>query len=125
MAETSRLPAREANVVNINVRTKGKVSILDLNGPLKLGEPEQTFAQKVQELLRGGTQNLVINLTDVPDMDSSGIGALVRAFNIVKQQGGKCRLYGAPKRVLQTLKLVRLDTLLGVVDNEAAALEGF
>lgn len=111
--------------MHIRIRTKGNVSILDLNGPLKLGEAEQAFRQHVQELLSSGTKNLAVNLTGVPEMDSSGIGALVRTFSSVKQQGGKCRFFGAPKRVLQTLKMVRLDSVLDLVEDEATALEGF
>jgi len=111
--------------VNIRIRTKGNVSILDLNGPLKLGEPEQSFRQQVQDLLASGARNLAINLGGVPEMDSSGIGALVRTFTSVKQQGGKCRFFGAPKRVLQTLRMVRLDSVLELVEDEATALEGF
>lgn len=111
--------------MDIRIRPKGNVSILDLTGPLKLGEPEQAFRQQVEELLSGGTKNLAVNLAGVPEMDSSGIGALVRAFNTVRQQGGKCRFFGAPKRVLQTLKMVRLDSVLDLVEDEATALEGF
>ncbi|MFQ5926302.1 MAG: STAS domain-containing protein [Terriglobia bacterium] len=111
--------------MDIRIRSKGNVSILDLNGPLKLGEPEQTYRQQVQELLEGGTKNLAINLAGVPDMDSSGMGALIRTLSTIKQQGGKCRFFGATKRVLQTLKMVRLDSVLELVADEATALEGF
>ena len=111
--------------MQIHLRTKGNVSILDLNGPLKLGEPEQAFRQQVEGLLDGGTKRLAVNLAGVPEMYSSGIGALVRAFTTVKQQGGKCRFFGPTKRVLQTLKMVRLDSVLDLVEDEATALEGF
>ena len=111
--------------MHIRIRTKGNISIVDLNGPLKLGEPEQIFRKQIEELLGAGTRNLAINLAGVPEMDSSGIGALVRTFSTVKQQGGKCRFFGAPKRVVQTLKMVRLDSVLDLVEDEATALEGF
>src|SRR3989304_1950041 len=51
-------------------------------------------------------------------MDSSGIGALVRAFSALKQGGGKCKFFAAPKRVKQTLKQVRLDTALDLAAGE-------
>lgn len=111
--------------MRIHIRTQGNVSILDLKGPLKLGEPEQTYRERVQELLEGGAKHFLVNLTGVPEMDSSGIGALVRGFSRIKQEGGKCRFFGANQRVLQTLKLVRLDTVLELSEDEATALEGF
>ncbi|MGH9789428.1 MAG: STAS domain-containing protein, partial [Candidatus Acidiferrales bacterium] len=57
-----------------------------------------------------------------PELDSSGIGALVRAYTSVKNAGGKCRFFAATKRIKQTLRMVRLDSVLDMVDNEAAAL---
>ncbi|MDA2913588.1 STAS domain-containing protein [Acidobacteriia bacterium AH_259_A11_L15] len=90
-----------------------------------MGEAVDAFRDQVEEVIGGGTKNLAFNLAGVPDMDSSGIGILVRAFSTLKQAGGKCKLFGAPKRVLQTLKMVRLDTVLDLVENEEAALASF
>ena len=111
--------------MTINVRKAGKATILDLNGPLKMGDAEQAFRDQVQELMDAGTKHLAINLAGVPEMDSSGIGALVRAFSSFKQAGGKCRFFAPPKRVKQTLKMVRVDTVLDLVEDEASALAGF
>ena len=110
--------------MTIKVRKTGTAAILDLKGPLKMGEPEQAFREQVQQLLEGGTKNLAINLAEVPEMDSSGIGALVRGYTSVKHGGGKCRFFGASKRIKQTLRMVRLDSVLELVEDEAAALSG-
>ncbi|MBI4467397.1 MAG: STAS domain-containing protein, partial [Acidobacteria bacterium] len=108
--------------MTINLRKTGKATILDLAGPLKMGEAVEAFREKVEELMESGTKNLAINLAGVPEMDSSGIGALVRAFSAIKQGGGKCKFFAPPKRVKQTLKMVRLDTVLDLAENEEAAL---
>ncbi|MDA2913747.1 MAG: STAS domain-containing protein [Candidatus Acidoferrales bacterium] len=111
--------------MKINVRKTPKATILDLQGPLKMGEAVDTFRDQTEELLGAGTKNLAINLAGVPEMDSSGIGILVRVFTTLKQSGGKCKVFGAPKRVMQALKMVRLDTVLDLAANEEAALAGF
>ena len=111
--------------MEISVRKAGSVTILDLKGPLKMGEAEQAFRDSVEELTDSGTRNLAVNLAGVPEMDSSGIGALVRAYTSIKKAGGKCRFFAPPKRVKQTLKIVRLDTVLELLDDEPAALAGF
>jgi anti-sigma B factor antagonist len=108
--------------VDIKVRKAGKATILDLNGPLKMGEAVEAFREQVEELMGGGARNIAINLAGVPEMDSSGIGALVRAYTSLKNSGGKCRFFGATKRIKQTLRMVRLDSVLEMVDDEAAAL---
>lgn len=111
--------------MTINVRKAGKATILDLSGPLKMGDAEQAFREQVEQLMGTGAKHLAVNLAGVPEMDSSGIGALVRAFSAVKQAGGKCKFFAAPKRVKQTLRMVRLDTVLDLAEDEASALAGF
>jgi anti-sigma B factor antagonist len=106
----------------ISVRKAGSITILDLNGALKLGDSEQEFRQQIQQQIDSGAKILAINLAGVPEMDSSGVGSLVRAFTQVKKAGGRCTFFAATKRVMQLLKMVRLDTVLDIVDDEAAAL---
>lgn len=108
--------------VNIRIRKAGQATILDLEGALKLGESEETFRNKIQELVDSGSTHLAVNLGGVPEMDSSGIGSLVRAFTTLKKAGGKCTFFAPQKRVLMLLKMVRLDTVLDLVEDEASAL---
>jgi anti-sigma B factor antagonist len=108
--------------VNIRIRKAGPATILDLEGPLKLGKDEEAFRSQIQELVDGGSLHVAINLAGVSDLDSSGIGSLVRSFTLMKRAGGKCTYFAASKRVLMLLKMVRLDTVLDLVEDEATAL---
>lgn len=110
--------------MTIDVRQTENAAILNLKGALKMGESEQAFRDAVSELLEGGTKNLAVNLAGVTEMDSSGVGALMRAYTSTKRVGGKCRFFAAPKRIMQLLKMVRLDTVLELTDDEASALAG-
>ncbi len=111
--------------MTINLRKAGDVAILDLKGPLKMGEAEESFRGQVLSLLESGARQIAVNLAGVPEVDSSGIGSLVRVFTSAKAAGGKCLFFGAPKRVRQTLRMVRLDSVLEPLDDEAAALARF
>jgi anti-sigma B factor antagonist len=106
----------------IAVRKAGTITILNLTGALKLGESEQEFRQQIQKLMDEGTKQIAINLAGVPEMDSSGVGALVRTFTQVKKSGGRCTFFAPTKRVMQLLKMVRLDTVLDIAEDEATAL---
>lgn len=106
----------------ITVRKAGSITILNLNGALKLGESEQGFRQQVQQQIDDGSKHLAINLAGVPEMDSSGVGSLVRAFTNVKKSGGRCVFFAPTKRVLQLLKMVRLDTVLDIAEDESTVL---
>lgn len=108
--------------MKITIRKAGPATILDLSGSLKLGEAEQTFRNQVQELLDAGSIHIAVNMSGVTDIDSSGIGALVRAFTIIKRAGGKCTFFAPNKRVVMLLKMVRLDNVLDLAEDEASAL---
>ena len=111
--------------MTINVRTVDQVTILDLNGSFKAGEADLAFRNSVGEVLSAGVTNLAINLAGVSFLDSSGIGSVVRTFLTLKEKGGEFRLFGASKQVALTLRMVRLDKVLGVTEDETAALAIF
>ena len=111
--------------VTIQVRQAGSGTILDLNGVLRNGQPVKLFADTLQQVRAAGTKNLAINLAAVPDMDSSGVGALVRAHTTARNAQGKCRFSSPSPAVAKELKIVRLDSVFEMADNEAAALAGF
>lgn len=108
--------------MKLSIRSAGSSTILDLDGPLLLGAPQQDLRRAVDELIGNGVKRLVINLTGVSYMDSSGIGELVRTFTGLRKAGGRCVFYGVNKQVLMLLKMVRLDTVLKIVEDETAAL---
>jgi anti-sigma B factor antagonist len=108
--------------VTIRVRTAGPATILDVDGPLKLGPSQEEFRDQVQKLIDAGSMHVAVNLAGVTDLDSSGIGVLVRAFTTLKRAGGKCTFFSPNKRVQMLLKMVRLDSVLDLVDDEATAL---
>jgi anti-sigma B factor antagonist len=119
---SDRFAKRSEDYVKISIRKAGRATILDLEGPLKLGEAEESFRNQVQQLVDAGSTHVAVNLAGVTELDSSGIGALVRAFTTLKRAGGKCTYFAPSKRVMMLLKMVRLDTILDLADDEATAL---
>ena len=108
--------------MKIRMRTAGTATILDLEGALKLGPAQEEFRDQVQKLLDAGSTHVAVNLAGVTDLDSSGIGAMVRAFTSLKRAGGSCTFFSPSKRVLMLLKMVRLDGVLSLAEDEATAL---
>ena len=111
--------------MTINIRTVEQASILDLNGSFKAGEADKAFRNAVGNALSNGATKLAINLGGVPFLDSSGVGSLVHTFSTLKEKGGEFRVFGATKQVAQVLRMVRLDEVLGLAEDEAAALASF
>jgi anti-sigma B factor antagonist len=110
--------------LDINIRKTDSATILDLDGPFVMADAPN-FKARVREALDSGARQLAFNLSQVSYLDSSGIGAIVGAFSAVKGAGGQCRFYAPSAQVLKVLKLVRLDTVLDLRPDEAAALASF
>ncbi len=108
--------------VDIQVRKVKNVTILDLGGALVVGDPERDLRDRMNEAVGAGALRVAVNLADVPYMDSSGIGAMIRISNSLRLAGGKCQFYAATKKVRQLLKMVRLDTVLDLSEDEDSAL---
>ena len=111
--------------MEIDVRKHQEVQVIHLHGDLKIGDPVDGFRQTVEELFGNGDSRIVVNLADVPMIDSSGIGALVRLLTIAKQRGGALKLVSPSKLAVQTLKIVGLLNLFETYDDEGQAIASY
>jgi anti-sigma B factor antagonist len=112
-------------VVEINVRRRGDVQLIELRGALRLGDGVEALRAAVEEAFAAGDVKIVVNLAEVPMIDSSAIGVLVKCMASAKQRGGAVKLVNPSKFAAQTLRLVGVLILFQVFDNEAAAVASF
>ena len=106
----------------ITVRKQGDATIIDLDGRLALGGPVDEFRTRWSEELAAGNKNLILNLSTVTMVDSSGIGTMIRCHSAVTAAGGKVRLVGVGEMVRQSLKVTRLERVFEFYGDEASAL---
>ena len=111
--------------MDINVRKRSQVQLIQLRGQLRLGEPVDQLTRALDELLAEGDTRFVINLAEVPMIDSSGIGLLVRFLASTKKQGGNIKLIQPSKFAVQTLKLVGVLNLFEIFEDDDAAVASF
>jgi anti-sigma B factor antagonist len=90
-----------------------------------MGAPVDRLRQTMEEAIGNGDTRMVINLSEVPMIDSSGIGLLVRFLASTKQRGGNIKLVQPSKFAVQTLRLVGVLNLFEIHDNDDAATESF
>jgi anti-anti-sigma factor len=69
----------------------------------------------------GYARKVLVNLEQVRFIDSAGIGWLLSNHKRFQKAGGKLVLYSVPESVQLTLKILRLDTILHIAENEAEA----
>ena len=106
----------------LTVRKHGDVTIIDLEGRLALGGPVDEFRAKWSEVLAAGDKILILNLSTVTMVDSSGIGTMIRCHSAVNAAGGKLKVIGANGTVRKAFAVTRLDTVFEFHDTEASAL---
>ena len=111
--------------VKLNTRQVGDVTVIDAIGRITLGEGASAFRDTVRDLAAKGNQKLLLNLSEVTYIDSSGIGELVSGFTTVTNHGGQLKLLGLTKRVKDLLQITKLYTVFEVYEDEATAVRSF
>lgn len=111
--------------VKLNSRQVGDVTVMDLAGRITLGEGSSTMRDALKEAITKGQKKILLNLSEVSYIDSSGIGELVSAFTTVTNQGGQLKLNGLNKRVKDLLQITKLYTVFEVFDEESTAMRSF
>lgn len=111
--------------MDIEVRTQSSVKIVKLKGKLGMGPALDQFGATLTELMDGGNNRILLDLQEVPTIDSSGIGILVRYLTTAKQSGGSIKLLNPSKFAVQTLKLVRVLSLFDVFEDQQQAIDSF
>jgi anti-sigma B factor antagonist len=111
--------------MQIEERRVDDVVILDVKGRVTLGEGDEILKDKVNSLLNQGSRKLVLNLAQVPYIDSAGLGEIVRTFTTVSRQGGSLKLLNLTKRITDLLAITKLLTVFETFDSEADAVKSF
>lgn len=111
--------------MDISVRKRAETQVIQLRGQLRLGAAVDELRKVMEESIATGDTRIVINLAEVPMIDSSGIGLLVRFLASSKQRGGSLKLVQPSKFAVQTLRLVGVLNLFEIFDNDEAAVESF
>lgn len=115
----------EHHPLEIKLRRSGNVPVLSVSGRLTIGEPSEHLVQALEEVFKDGSRKVVVELNRVPQIDSSGISALVRISIKLSREGGALRLVCGPGRVRDALTVTRLVEAIPTFDTEAAALADF
>jgi len=111
--------------MQIEQRSAGEVIVLDLKGKMTLGEGDELLKDKINSLLQQGFKKVVLNLEEVPYIDSAGLGEIVRTYTTISRQGGSLKLLNLTKRITDLLSITKLLTVFETYENEADAVRSF
>ena len=112
--------------LQISIRECGDVSVVDLQGKSTIeGCGSEQLSKRLRDLIVNGKRKLLLNLSKLTQMDSSGIGIIVETFVSLKRQNGELKLLSPCGRVLQVLTVFRLLEVIPRFEDETQALSSF
>ncbi len=106
-------------------RTVDGVAIVAIEGRIVLGEESNALREKVKTMLSSGQKKIVLNMTNVSYIDSSGLGTLVASHTSARAQGANLRLANLGSKFQEILQVTKLVTVFEVYPSEAAAIGSF
>lgn len=99
--------------------------VISFTGKLMGGPEAIDFHNKIEDYLKSGKKNIILELTNVKYVNSSGIGNIVRAFSTVRDAGGKLKLAGASDKVEGVLSITKLLSIFELYYSVDEAAKSF
>lgn len=99
-------------------------AVIRLRGKVMISEAPDRVGAAVEDLVRAGTHTVIIDLSGVTALDSTGIGYLIAGYNRIMAAGGAMRMAGATGHILQNFRVNQLDRVFAFYPSvEEAAKE--
>jgi anti-sigma B factor antagonist len=111
--------------LQISIRESGDVTILDLRGRSTIDGESELLDNRLRKLIANGVRRVLLNLTDMTQVDSSGVGVIIDTYVSLRDQGGDLKLLCPRGRVREVLRVLRLLEIIPHFENETKALVSF
>jgi anti-sigma B factor antagonist len=108
--------------MKVEVRSQNDVIIIDCTGDVDLYS-SPPLREVLLEKIRAGAPSVLLNMTGVGYIDSSGIATLVEALQLSRQTKARFGLFGLRANARSVLELARLHKVFNIFEDEAEALE--
>jgi len=112
--------------MKIRERVFGNAAILELSGKLMGGPPSSDeFQAKIYDLIDRGIKNVVVDLSEVKRMNSSGLGILISALISLKTRDGNLKLAAVDEMMEGILVMTKLNTIFEIFETAEGAAQSF
>ena len=106
------------------IRHACDVTIVDLTGHLT-SFANGALRQALADLLKQGRREILLNVSDLQYLDSSGVGELVQCYLSVIKLGGEMKVVGLTDKIEEIFKITKLYRIFPEFSDEQAALQSF
>jgi anti-sigma B factor antagonist len=109
--------------LDVTARPAGEFTVLAVSGEIDMDSAPQ-LREKVLEQISDGTPRLIIDMSGVTFMDSSGLSVLVAALKRVSDNEGELRLVVTRERTMKLFRITSLDSVFSIHGSEQDAVDG-
>lgn len=111
--------------MTLTSRNVGRIAVLDLAGRLASTDGAGSVKEAVDRLLAAGQTQIVLNLSRLNYLDSSGLGEIIACHSAAVKEGGAIKLAHTTARIQDLLTITKLITVFDTYDTEPLALASF
>jgi len=111
--------------LEIHEREREGSTVLELKGRITVGPEASALRDKVSQLTAEGKRNLVLELSGVDFIDSTGLGALVICATSLRKLGGNVKLVNLNRRNIELLVMTKLATVFEIFTDEQDAISSY
>lgn len=106
--------------IAITSRIVSGVVVVDVSG--KLCFLQVSLREHIDKLIEEGHRDFVLNLSDVPYIDSFGLGQLITIWTSIRSSGGQLVLLHPTDYVQRLFEITKLNTVFHISGEEALAV---
>lgn len=99
------------------------VTVVEVCGVINFGESARRFSSYLQELLDSGVPAVLLDMSGIDGVDSTGLGELVGYLQRFENEGRRLALLHPPQRIMSLLRLTRLEQIFPIFENRREAIE--
>ena len=111
--------------MNIQQSPEGEVMVLNLSGKIMGGSDYEKFHNEIKSLVNEGYVDILLNMSKVTWINSTGLGILVSAYHTLKKNGGVMKICEVSTRIDNILNVTQLKLVFDTYDSQADALASF
>jgi anti-sigma B factor antagonist len=111
--------------MSFNVSERYNCVIIEFKGNVMGGPDAVSLNEKLHELIESNKTNIVVDLSKVKFMNSSGLGMLIGALTTMRKAGGDLRIANATDKIESLLIITKLITVFKHFKSTDEAIESF
>ncbi len=111
--------------MKIEKRKVGDVLIIDLKGKILIGDGIDELRETINSCIKEKETKVLLNFGEVPYLDSTGLGEVVRSYTSIKKDGGSVKIVNLTNKVRDLLSVTKLLTVFDTFEDEAKAVASF